>query len=485
VRRLPAVAVAVALLTFANAVIWSVIIPPFHVPDEIAHTYYAQYVGETGELPVAAPGTIAYADDLRAVLAASGFFSVIGQGATPVPATEADGARLRSAEARQLDRVGQGNASSASNNPPLYHLVQAGVYRVVHGLDVTGRLAVMRLVSALMAGLTALCVTMFLREVLPSSPLSWAVGGLAAGLQPTFAFISSGVNNDAGLFLASAALFWALARCFHLGLTTRRAVACGLALGAGVLVKTQVLAFAPGVALALLVCAWRARPAWRPSAGSLAAGTGAAVAPVLLYGLLGQTLWSRPLVDRVSQVSADTTVVGGRPRQLAEQLSYGWQQFLPRTPNLQDLLPGTPPIDFWMRNLIGRFGWLDYDVPAWMYGFGRDVFFAIAALAVVALLQRRRVLLPRLPEIASYGLMVAGLCAAIAVAGYLAWVTDAAPFEQARYLLPLLPLYALFPAVAIKVLPRRWQPALASLLVAGVLVHGVVAQIATLQRYYG
>ena len=53
-RRLPAVAVAVAVLAFANAAIWSVIVPPFHVPDEIAHTYYAQYVGETGELPVAA-----------------------------------------------------------------------------------------------------------------------------------------------------------------------------------------------------------------------------------------------------------------------------------------------------------------------------------------------------------------------------------------------------------------------------------------------
>lgn len=483
--RLPRIPAIVALLTCVSAAGWSLIVPPFHVPDETAHFYYAQYLGETGELPEVRPDTAPFAPDMQAVLEAQGFGSVIGQPAAPIPSTPADAALLRAAQAEDLDRVGQGNAATASNNPPLYHLVQAGAYRIVAGADVTGRLALMRLVSVLMAGLTAFCVTLFLREVLPRSPLSWAVGGLAAGLQPTFGFISSGVNNDAGLFLVSAALFLALARMFRRGLTPRRAAAVGLLLGLGVLVKTQVLAFAPGVAAALLLAAWRVR-AERPRAlRSLAAGVGAGLGPLLVYGALGVTIWDRPLVDRVGDVSTAGGGAAGRPWVLSEQLSYAWQLFLPRTPNLEDLLPGVPPFDFWMRGFIGRFGWLDYDVPQWMYAVGRDVFIVIAVLALVALWQRRAALRPRLPEVAVYALMLAGLCAAIAIASYQAYVTGAPTFEQARYLLPLLALYALFPAVALKSLPGRWQPPLGVLLLTGVLVHAVLAQIATLQRYYG
>ena len=74
------------------------------------------------------------------------------------------------------------------------------------------RLALMRALSALMAGPTTLCIFLFLREVLPGTPLAWTVGALAAGLEPMFAFVSSGVNNDAGLFLVTAALLLALAR---------------------------------------------------------------------------------------------------------------------------------------------------------------------------------------------------------------------------------------------------------------------------------
>ena len=137
------------------------------------------------------------------------------------------GASSAAREAPGRDRIGAGFAATATNNPPLYYLPQALVYRAAHGVDVTGRLAAMRAFSALLAALTALCVFLFVRELLPGSPLAWTVGGLAAGLQPMFAFISSGVNNDAGLYLAAAALFLAVARVLRRGLTPGRAAAVG------------------------------------------------------------------------------------------------------------------------------------------------------------------------------------------------------------------------------------------------------------------
>jgi 4-amino-4-deoxy-L-arabinose transferase-like glycosyltransferase len=483
-RRIPAAGRWIALIACLNAVAWSLIVPPFHVPDETAHFYYAQYLAETGELPAQTAENRWYSDDIANVLAAQGFYAVIGRSDTPVPSLDADTAALQAAQRGGVDRVGYGDAATASNNPPLYYLVQDVAYYASCGADVTGRLAVMRLVSALMAGLTTLCVFLFLREVLPRSPLSWTVGGLAAGLQPTFAFISSGVNNDAGLYLVSAALLLALARLFRRGLSVRRAATVGALLGLGVLVKTQVVAFAPAVGLALLLCAWRVRRDRGSTLRALGAGLAGSVAPLAVYGVLGATVWNRPVVDRV------TGVVAGRsaevkPWQWTEQLSYLWQLYLPRLPNLNDLIPGVPPYTLWFKGLVGRFGWLDYQLPTLVYPIAGVLFLGIAGLALFALWARRSALRARVGEILVYSTFVAGLTLAIAVAGYRAFLDGAPGFEQARYLLPLLGLYALIPALAVRVGGRRWRAATAILIVTAVIGHSLLAQFETVMRYYG
>src|SRR5688500_11340981 len=342
----------------------------------------------------------------------------------------------------------------------------------------------MRTVSARMAALTALCVFLFLRELLPRSPLAWTVGGLAAGLQPMFAFISSGVNNDAGLYLASAALFLAVARVLRRGLTPGRAAAVGLLLAGGILMKTQVVAYAPGVVLALAIAAWRARPAapWR----ALAAGGGGALAPLALYGLLGATVWDRPLVDRVSSVTSGAAPGSARDWQWAEQVSYLWQLYLPRVPNLNDLIPAVPVYDVWFKGLVGRFGWLDYGFPGWVYPVAAGVWVVVAVLAGARLWQLRAVLRRRWAELAVFAAMAGGLALAIGIAAYQSFVnTGGEVFLQARYLLPLLPLYALVPALAVGALGRRRAPVVAVLLIAGVVAHGLFAQLQTLVRFYG
>ena len=48
----------------------------------------------------------------------------------------------------------------------------------------------MRLLSALMAGVTALFTFLFVREALPGAPWAWTVGGLGAALAPLLGFIS-------------------------------------------------------------------------------------------------------------------------------------------------------------------------------------------------------------------------------------------------------------------------------------------------------
>ena len=59
-RRIPRAGRACFLIAFANIAIWTVVIPPFQVPDEISHFAYAQYLAETGAPPPQTPGAAYY-----------------------------------------------------------------------------------------------------------------------------------------------------------------------------------------------------------------------------------------------------------------------------------------------------------------------------------------------------------------------------------------------------------------------------------------
>jgi 4-amino-4-deoxy-L-arabinose transferase-like glycosyltransferase len=477
-RRTPRTALIVALLTTLNALGWGLVVAPYHVPDEASHVYYAQYFGETGKLPAIRPGFRWYSEDINAMLGDGGLYYVIGQPENRPPWDSSIERRLRVDQAADLERKGIGDASSASNNPPVYYLPQAALYRVAHGLGPMNRLTLMRALSALMAGLTALCIFAFLRELLPGSPLAWTVGALAAGLQPMFAFISSGVNNDAGLYLVSAALMLALARLLRRGLTPGRAATVGVLLGAGVLVKTQAIAFAPAVGLALLVAARRAHTGRLRGVG---AGILAGAAPLALYGVLGATIWNRPLLDRAGDLNLGAGTA--RPGSLTEQISFMWQEYLPRLPFMSDLLPGVQAYRVWFQGMIGDFGWLDYRFPDWVYPLALGVVLLLAVAALRGLWARRAGLRGRLAEVAVFALAAAGLMGAVALISY-RWYLLGAPFEQARYLLPLLPFFALLPALAVRGL-GRFAPVAGVVIVTLVLGLSVYGQLLTIARYYG
>lgn len=488
VRRVPRAGRVCALIALVNAIIWSVVIPPFQVPDEISHFGYAQYLAEHGAPPPQRPGVAQYSDEQQTALTYLRFFTIVGRSDQPALRTDAEDAALRAALAAGPSRDGPGGASSATNQPPLYYALQAVPYWLSPSHDILFRLQMMRLLSALLAALTVLCVFLFLRELLPGTPWAWTVGALAVAFQPSFMFISAGVHGDNLLYLASAAVLLALARAFRRGLTTRRAAAIGAATAVGVLGKLTFLAFLPGIALAFALLAWRQRRA--PREALTATGTAAAITaiPVGLYALLNVALWDRSggaTGGGVSGAMGATDVVSVR-----ERLSYIWQLVLPRLPFMQDQFTYFPLRERFFRGFIGHFGWLDYQFPAWVYDVAGVVFVVLVALAmlgVVAAVRRigPRELAWRVPFAVVLATMVAGLVAAIGWQGITYRVDTGFAFEQARYLFPLLALYGLLVALAARGAGRRWGPALGAALVVLAMAHGLFAQMLTVARYYG
>lgn len=482
-RRVPRTAWICAAVAILNGFAWSLITPPFQVPDEISHFAYVQYMAETGDPPRHVAGDY-MSEEERRTLESLRFFSIVGQGANRPIWTEREQQGLDRVEAQGLDRVSDGSSSTAVNNPPLFHALQVAPYELASGGSLLDRLFAMRLLSVLLSALTVLCVFMFLRESFPGSPWAWATGSLAVAFQPLFGFVSTGVNNDSGLFLASAFLFLVLARTLRRGLTRRRGVAIGAAVGLGIVTKLTFVAFVPAAGLALLALVVKAKPgARREAVAATALAAAVAAVPVVAYLALNELVWDRQVFG--SLVGTEAVDFEGRAGSLREQLSYLWQLYLPRLPFQVDLISGEALRTVWLNGLIGRFGWLDYGFDSWVYELGFWIAAALALLAATGIVRAAATVRARWLELAVYALAAGGLAAIIGRLGYQARIGSPYPFEQARYLLPLLPLYAGGLVLAARAVGRRWAPTAGALIVILAATHGLFSQLLTIARYYG
>lgn len=480
-RRVPRAAWLCALVALANGLAWSLIVPPFQVPDENAHYAYVQQVAERGTLPrqISPEGPLSPREDQ--ILAALLTFGVVGHRDNPAPDTQVQQQVIDQIAEQSLSALGSGDALTASANPPLYYALQAIPYKLTPSGKVLDKLQAMRFLSALIGAGTVLLVFMFLSELLPGKRWAWPTGALVVAFQPMFGFMSGGVNNDDLLYLTAAGLLWAVARAFRRGLTSEGGALIGGWLGIGLLSKLTLLGFIPAIALAVALLARRAWPANRRQATrGVIWALALSATPFVLYLLLNHLVWSRSAIQGgVGAVPA----AAGQTYSLSEELSHIWQLFLPRL-WMRPQFSYSPLWETWFKGLVGRFGWVDYDFPAWVYQVARAVGLAVCALAAGELARRRHALRHRLGELSVYALALVGLCVEIGVESYRSLVSNQGVFEQARYLLPLLCLYAAIAALAVRFGGRRWGPVLGAALVVLAIGHDLFAQAITISRYY-
>jgi hypothetical protein len=484
-RVVPRAGWACALVMLANAIAWSLIIPPFEVPDENAHYAYVQQVAERGTVPrqVLPEGRLSPAEDgtLGAIL----FYQMIGESHNPSPLSDLQQGAVAAAGSRGLSTRGSGDALSATNNPPLYYVLEAIPYKLGSGGTVLDRLALMRLLSGVMAAVTILLVFLFLAELLPGTPWAWSTGALVAAFQPLFGFMSGGVNNDNLLYLMAAGVLLALARIFRRGLTPASGALLGGFLGFGIVTKLTLLGFVPAVGLGLVL---GLRRGWQLDRARAVRGAawalGLAAAPVLAYLVLNRLVWNRGAVP--GGIGSVAALPGATLRfNFREELSHIWQLFLPPI-GMRHQFSYLPLWKTWFKGFFGRLGWLDYKFVYHFYVGALVVAIAVVVLALGECVRRWRSLARRMAEFAVYGVALVGLCVEIGVESYRLMIQTGGfgQFEQARYMLPLLCLYAAIAALAARVGGRRWGPALGVVLVLAAVGHDVAAQMITVARYY-
>jgi hypothetical protein len=479
VRRVALLCAAVAVL---NSLAWELLTPTFQIPDEPFHLSYVQDLAEHGEPPDPRPGVPdRFSEELGLIVRASALgpinFNPVGRpNWSPQQDREVDAGL-----ARKPSPDNPGAIPGLRDYPPLYYAAMVPVYEATHaaGGSTLDAISLIRIVGSLLAGVTVLALVAFLRELFPGRDVLVAGVALIVAYQPVFTWIQGGVTPDALLIPLGAVLFWLFARAWNRGLSVRTAAGMGLAVAASVLTKLSALGLVVGLALGLALLVWRHRGGrWRAQA---LAGIVSAAVPFGVYGLVNTLVWDRTLVP--AGVSAAASGPSGpAPPNVSGFWAYLWQYVLPPVGSMTDFFHvGWTPKDFWTPLWVGRFGWFDYQFPDRVNtaAFVLYVVVAVAALAAI-LLHRRR----EWPLWLLFTATGAGLAGVIARAAYPLRSTGNMIFEQARYLMPLLALYALALALAASLLKRRAVLAVLSVLVALSAMQLLGAFILTVRRYY-
>jgi 4-amino-4-deoxy-L-arabinose transferase-like glycosyltransferase len=376
---------------------------------------------------------------------------------------------------------GTGAVGQSGSQPPLYYALEVVPYALGHIGSLLDALEMMRLMSALLGGVAAFFIFMFLREALPSSPWAWTAGGVSAALAPLLGMMSGAVNPDVMLVAVSAAAFFALARAFRRGFSQRAALLLGVVMAIGFLTKENFVGLVPGIAIGVLILTARTfRTEGRAALVRAALALGLGLSPVFLY--LVVNLLSGDKGFGLASGVFDTL---GKRSPTAE-LSYVWQLYLPRLPGMTGhLFPGLTPTHIWFDRWVGLYGWLDTSFAPWVDELALIPAGLLLALCTSAAIAGRGGLRGRRGELLVYGLMGIGLMATIAIySGTDVSSEGPAAYVQPRYLLPLLPLAALVIAMAARGLGRRMGPALGIVIVVLFLAHDIFSQLLVIARFY-
>lgn len=284
VRHPRAAPVIVMLIALAHGLIYALGMPLWQTPDEPMLYEYAALTAELGRVPASQDHSPALERRLVAAMNRQGFWGYAIH-RTPDPLPTSMGDALRSFPMPR--QVG--------GDPPVYFVLAALPLRLTAGWPVEAQVRLLRVLSALLLPLAALCAYQIAREVGAPPPADLAAAGLVA-LQPMYTFIGTGLSNDGLANLASAGVCLLIVRALRRGLPARPvAAAIGLGLLALQIKRTALpLALAAGA----LGAVWIGRALLRPSArrpGILWPGLLSGLALIAAGGvwLSGQVTWGQ------------------------------------------------------------------------------------------------------------------------------------------------------------------------------------------------
>jgi 4-amino-4-deoxy-L-arabinose transferase-like glycosyltransferase len=468
------------LLVFALSLMigacWAGITPTFEKTDETAHFAYVQAFAELGRPPRQFVDTGLLSPELTCWYNGLGIIHYRFYLEERPPWSQAVRKSLDH-ECTGMSPTYDG-AMYMAFQPPAYYALAAGAYKLASGFALPTRLLFARLVSVLLAALAVAFTYLFVREVIPGSLWPARAAALSLALQPVFMFNESGVNPDALLVAVATAIALLGARSWRSGLTMSRALALGALTGLGLLSKTNFLALLPSVLLLVGALWWAGgeKVERRVRAKRLLTGGALTAAIFGLYALVNSAVWHRGLRYRDESY-------GGTGGSLHRLLEFTWQFFLPRLPEMHNLV-GTPGIPFieLIESSTTRLGWWND------YGLANGWTPVLMTIGCILAIAAAYYIIPRAirrpaPLLVALGCGLLFL-AALVWSGYEFSLGNGVDVIIPRHALPLMSLWGLLVGCAIAALRPHWRPTATGILATLFLAHTIIAITTTTNRFY-
>jgi hypothetical protein len=337
------------LATLLKGLTWSVVVPPWHAPDENTHFLYGQFIerfhtlhpapdawrpAEVGQLWV-----LAQLPEVR--YHRSTPLDLSDRAAIAEQIALLDAPATRWTYTRTDDRSFAGFRSFTSFHPPLYYIALAVVQGTLENRSILVRNLAGRWLSTALGLLVVALAYRAGRDLWPRRPGRALLLGVLVSFQPMNTFCTAILGNGAlEITLFSACLLLSL-RVIRRGLTWQRGLALGILTGLGLLTKISFLGILPVLGLSFIWEAVRLRRNGR----ALWSWALVALAPALLGGW-----WYKDALLSGGDTLVSSFGAGvARPtlRLLPYLLHYGWLTVYRRM-----------LLMYW-----GNFGWLDTPLP--------------------------------------------------------------------------------------------------------------------------
>ena len=483
VRR-PAIPRPLALLlvlALIEVFAWVMVTPAFQGPDEIAHYAYTQNLAENGKRPQPDTGsgtesTLAHSAvyylDLRAIAG--------NAGSRPLW-SKADERGWKAVEngLPPSARKDAGGPNAVAKNPPLYYLYEAGVYKLFSGTAFFTQMFWMRIANGLLFVLTVLFSWLLASELFSRMWMRVLATSVVA-LQPMLTYTAGVINPDTLLATVWAAFLFLAARTVLRGPSARRLVALAAVVAAALLTHGRGIAMVPPALVAVGLAFDRHRPRHRR-----AIRIGGLVATVVL----ALVAWRVLVTGDLPGPYGGELNIPPEARHPGEFLSFVWQFYLPKLPFMAPRIG--PPYGFNQVYIVGllggRFGSLDTLFSQQVYDIVELLVLGGLVLLVAAAIARADELRVRWDVVALLVVSALSLILFLHFASYRALSTEVNktdPLLVGRYLMPLIPLYALAITVVVGS-ARRWSLHVAGLVLGLAIVHQLGALGLVLARFYG
>lgn len=337
--------------TLVKGVAWSIIVPPWHAPDEMQHFFYSQIIERFRTLEVE-PGNASprEAGRLYRLVQAT---EVRFDPSRPLDLSDQEGiadqiGALKDPAVKWTYRRDEGRGFAITRrfvgfHPPLYFLIQAVPQLFLEKWSILVRLLAGRWVSALAAVATTWIAYAAGRELWPDRPGRPLLLATLVSFHPMVTFCTAILGNLAlEMVLFSACLLVSL-RVMSRGLSTSRALTLGALTGLGLLTKMSFLSMLPPLALLFVWQAAGRRPSGRRKLRPW-------VWVILLPALISGWWYLEAVVSGGDTAISAFGTVSERPevRLLPYLVRYGWITIYRAQLEM-----------YW-----GNFGWLDTPFPA-------------------------------------------------------------------------------------------------------------------------